>query len=255
MNCIYCNCHLNGSNKSQEHVIPQWIIKKLGIEKNQHEFVPISENLEEFEHRTPITNKLTHSICNTCNNGWLSHIDESCKNVLSKLITGTNVPPLDLKNNYEKICTLIYKIFLNLFATAPKSFKNKKLYAFHNFFIEKKPPSNVFLFLSNIRNNSPVSIHHADIWLSNGDETLIYKQPHGVKFKFFLQLGKVSFVMCSTGDISKTIIFDPKFLLPLVVSTPFITGNLGISHVPPEPFEDNIAHRILYNSIQMVELS
>ncbi|MDO7243144.1 hypothetical protein Q5M44_01170 [Acinetobacter pittii] len=251
MICIYCGCNIKGK-KSQEHVIPQWIIKRIGIQKYKHKFVLVSHKLNRVGERTPVTNTITHTVCSECNNGWLSDIDKSCTKALTELIDSANIYQENLNDELNKICTLIYKIFLNFFATGPESFKKDKLHIFNEFYKHKCPPYNVELYLSKIRSDAPIRINHADIWIHNNDN-YIYKDPLGIRFKFFLQLGKIAFVLCSSGDRAKTIVYDSKYLHPLVKNPPLLTTELGLDNTPPPEFEDNLENRILFNSLQIFE--
>ncbi|MDC4612135.1 hypothetical protein OHV63_08860 [Acinetobacter baumannii] len=257
MNCIYCNCCLNGSNRSREHVIPQWVIRKLGLEKYKHNFVPVSSDLIESSPRTPVTSTLTHIICNKCNNGWLSDIDESCIELLSSLIDGYPFYLDSDLNSITKLHTLLYKIFLNFFATSPSSFTNKKLDVYHKFYQQKHPPSNVDFYIANVISTDPIKIYSPDVWIGEripNQANNFFRQPFGVRFKFFLQLGKISFVLCSTGDKKKAIVFDPKYLNPVIKTEQSISQDLGL-HVPvPQHFDQTLGMSVLINSLQFIEI-
>ncbi|MCG6036622.1 hypothetical protein MER72_04395 [Acinetobacter baumannii] len=125
MKCIYCKNEISGKEKTNEHVIPQWVIKKLDIKKKQLSFTSISEKLEVFKPMTPIPHTFTHKVCASCNNGWLCDIDESCKDLLEVMIDGTEAKDFLNRESVEKLRILIYKIFLNFFATGPSTFKEK----------------------------------------------------------------------------------------------------------------------------------
>lgn len=253
MNCIYCNESMFGSQRTNEHIIPQWIIKKLKIQNYKHNFIPISKELIQFDPRMPVTQTLTHKVCSECNNGWLSTIDNSCVDILNALIDGDKLEYEKAHNlkSIEKLYIFIYKIFLNFFATGPKSFKENKLFIFNDFYKNKCPPNNVELYISKCRTSDPIFINHVDIWITD-PENYVYKDPFGLRFKFFLQLGDVAFVLCSAGDNAKFIMYDPNYLHPLVNKTFLISKNLGLDHAPPKQFKDNFVNRLLINSIQTI---
>ncbi len=257
MKCIYCHCELNGQNRSREHVIPQWIIRKLGLEKYKHNFVPVSSELIESPPRTPVTSALTHIICEKCNNGWLSTIDESCMELLCKCIDGDKIDDDIDFNEIKKLHTLLYKIFLNFFATSPSTFTDKKLDAYHKFYQQKHPPYNVEFYTANIISSDPIKIYSPDIWAGKfmpNEANNFYRQPFGIRFKFFLQLGKASFVLCSIGDEKKAVVFDPKYLNPIIKTAPIIEQDLGL-HIPvPPQFDQTLGVSVLINSLQFIEI-
>ncbi|NUG02965.1 hypothetical protein, partial [Acinetobacter oleivorans] len=163
MKCIYCTKEVNGNEKTNEHIIPQWIIKELDIKDYKLNFTPVSKSLIALKPRTPVTNTLTHKVCKKCNNGWLSDIDKSCIPLLKDLMVGKIPKDLMTTSNINKLYILLYKIFLNQFATSPETFKKEKEDAYIDFFKEKYPPKSVELFFSKVTNeNRKIIIAHLD---------------------------------------------------------------------------------------------
>jgi len=245
--------NISGNEKTNEHVIPQWIIKKLDVKKKKLSFTSISQEFKLFEPTNPIPHTLTHKVCNSCNSGWLSDIDKSCKEFLEIMIEGKSPGKHLNPENVEKLKILIYKIFLNFFATGPKSFKEKKLSFYHDFYKTKSTPENVFLFISLFRDAEKLSINHLDGWQKIHDNQEINFNISDFRFKFYLQLGEIAFVLCSTGDKNNIIVYDDRYLIPLSISRIHFIEKFDHSTPCPEPIPDARATRFLYNSIRMVK--
>ena len=251
MECIYCKTEISGKEKTNEHVIPQWVIKKLDIKKKQLSFTSISEKLEVFKPTTPIPHTFTHKVCASCNNGWLCNIDESCKDLLEVMIDGKD--PKDFLNRecVEKLRILIYKIFLNFFATGPSSFKEKKLNFYHDFFKTKKPPENVYLFVTPFLNDKIFSINHLDGWQELYENQIIDDDGSGFRFKFYLQLGESALVLCSSGDERNIIVYDERYLIPLYISRFSIPTNFEQTIPDFHPALNTEVNHFLYDSIRV----
>lgn len=254
MKCIYCRKEVNGNQKTNEHVIPQWIIKELNIKDYKLNFIPVSRDLIAFKPRTPVTSTLTHKVCRNCNNGWLSVIDKSCTSYLKELMSGNISKDLMTTSNINKLYTLLYKIFLNHFATCPEEFKNEKKDTYSLFHEEKYPPQTVQLFISKLINKERnITIAHLDHWFIEAKGDNKYSKSSGFRFKFYLQLGKVAFLLCNTGFKNKKITYDPRFLIPLKCDkniTPKIINKI----VPCESsVPDDFINHFLYNIVEIIE--
>lgn len=249
MKCIYCKKEVNGKEKTNEHVIPQWIIKKLDIKKKQLSFTSISEELEVFKPITPTPHTLTHKVCASCNNGWLSDIDDSCKQFLEVVIDGNEPGKLFNFDNIEKLRILIFKILLNYLATGPNTFKQKKLKFYHDFYKTRLPPENAYLFITNFRNDINFSINHLDGWQKLNENQNIGDDGSGFRFKVYLQLGEIAFVLCSPGDKRNIIIYDNRFLFP-ISNQLSLPRNFDQTTSCFEPIPDTRVNRFLFNSIR-----
>lgn len=253
MNCIYCDTLLTGQNKTNEHIIPQWMIRHLEIKHHRHNIQPVSKELIKFKPRYPVTHTFTYKICNTCNNGWLSQIDNSCKELLILLMDGNEEKAKEVADQIsaDNLHTLIYKIFLNYFATSPESFKKDKLKFYKSFFEERTAPKDTILFISNVCINQKVAIVHSDAWLFEYINQLDMNQNNNFRFKFYLQLGHVAFVLCSTGEENKSIIYDPLYISPFSLSGMVYTADLNMMTPCPDVIDDTFLNRFLFNIIRV----
>jgi hypothetical protein len=249
--CIYCGKEITGQSKTNEHVIPQWIIKYLESEKIPTGVVLVNNRKEIFPPRNSVAMTMTHKICNDCNNGWLSKIDNSCKEILTDFINANHFKKLTSKEyskeDIENLYILIYKIFLNFMATSP--FKIDKIPFYKAFFEKHLTPSDVVLFYSSISTSKPISIGHLDNWSLITDNSVLdwsTGSESGLRFKMFVQLGYSSFVLCCAGNSKGKIVYDDSFLIPIVdnFGSKVMKSNL---EPHPAPVDDNIVNRILWS--------
>lgn len=77
--CAFCDDRCG----SDEHIFARWISRLLG-----EDFVVRSEHGERPARTIPLT---TDRVCGSCNNNWLSVLENDCKSVLSGLILGADV--------------------------------------------------------------------------------------------------------------------------------------------------------------------
>lgn len=251
MNCIYCSMPIDGKNKSSEHVLPQWIINKLGIAKTPFSLKSVSRDFFEFSIITPVPNTFTHKICNSCNNGWLHKIDESCMELLNCFMEGTDPAQYLNLTNIEKLKTLLYKIFLNFFATGPKQFKERRINFYNSFYEKTSPPENTNLFILTPPTDKSFTITALDHWFSDFD-THKY-EGDGFRFKFYLQLGKIAFILCNSGSNNTRVLYDSNYLTPLSIHPSTLSADLGLNSPCHPSVQDNIINRILFNSLVITE--
>ncbi|MFV7442403.1 hypothetical protein ACNPMZ_00760 [Acinetobacter pittii] len=261
MNCIYCGIEISSYNKTNEHVIPQWIINKLGIKKQQLQFNFLPKNLDKVKITKPVPHTLTYKVCSSCNNGWLHDIDNLCKDFLTHFMDD-NLSYNDLnEKNITSLKILIYKIYLNFIATSIKNFSEDKTFLHRDFFIKKYFPENIDLYVTDLLSEELFCMSHLDHWKANIfsmyqlHNSLSYSPPErSLRFKFYLQLGKVAFILCSTGERNHKILYDYKYLIPISVSRNSQPSLFNYEE-PCEPLVTvNMANKILYNLIQ-VEIS
>src|SRR4051794_130046 len=83
--CLFCG----GTPVTREHLWPDWLRRKVQIA------IPFPHHIEEevdgtptrdisFEH--PPYDQQVRAVCATCNNGWMSHVEETAKPILEPLL-------------------------------------------------------------------------------------------------------------------------------------------------------------------------
>lgn len=87
--CVFCNKELTCKQKSVEHIIPQWLLKELDIEKSVIEPTHMSStDLSIVSQRVHTTDHLVSgNICSECNNGWMSKLEDENKKLLCDLMS------------------------------------------------------------------------------------------------------------------------------------------------------------------------
>lgn len=257
MKCIFCDCLINSSNRSREHVIPQWIIRKLNIEKKQLAFWGISPTTGISKTIKPTPNTFVHKICGTCNNGWLHDIDDSCIEVANWMMSYSKEKESLTtfnQNSIHQLYTFIYKIFLNYFATSPESYRKDKLILYKNFYENKYPFTGTEFFFCTKPADENFAINHSNNWMAlepsievlNGDDFPDFT----LGFKFYIQLGAVAFVLCNTGTENFATVYDPSMLIPLVVKSTSISQKMNYEIcIPPTP--NTPENLILFNSLRL----
>lgn len=87
--CIFCNGPL-GANRAKEHVVPDWLLQHLHIKEDEiFQAVATSSNSEIVEGRTIDMDSLVEGrVCDDCNNGWMSDLENEAKPLLMPLIDG-----------------------------------------------------------------------------------------------------------------------------------------------------------------------
>jgi hypothetical protein len=87
--CAFCDTPLTRENRSKEHVLPQWLIDFLLIRKEKIETTHFSSKGETLTTRKhTLENLLAGQICEVCNNGWMSELEQAAIPILKPLILG-----------------------------------------------------------------------------------------------------------------------------------------------------------------------
>lgn len=246
--CIYCNVVIDKTNRSNEHVLPKWLFKHLDARKVELGFLEVSSKQLTARRSRPSPNSLRYKICNKCNNEWLSQIDKSCIGLVKFLCDGeiNSVEGRYGEDDFIRLATFLYKIFLNFFATSSFDLKSKK-HLYENFKETKTHPKDVVLLNSPGISNTPLDIAHSDMWetdlVSYNHATVIKEHD---SFKFFIQMGDSAFILAKTPLKGKKIIVDNSYFVPIV----------GIEHCrhesiplnkPRPPIKDTIINRFLHS--------
>jgi len=92
--CWFCGAALVGpgaSRRAREHVFAQWLLRELGAQK--HSFsVSWNDTHEQnvLDQRTMVLDAFVAGrVCDRCNNGWMSRLEDAVRNDLTALADGT----------------------------------------------------------------------------------------------------------------------------------------------------------------------
>lgn len=103
--CIFCGQH---SKLTKEHFWPNWLRKHLPTDSSDSYFTeihstnslapPTLQNRKVFQ--GDVTTKKIRAVCGSCNNGWMSRLEERVKPLLMSLMNDT-APHLTTRQVYE----------------------------------------------------------------------------------------------------------------------------------------------------------
>ncbi|MHB8076919.1 hypothetical protein [Desulfosporosinus fructosivorans] len=112
--CVFCS----NTNLSNEHIFAQWLLKELGILEKDVTMTHASFVGIPFSNRKHPFSKLVNGlVCEKCNNGWMSQLEEECKHHIINLMN-LNEFKEELKfleEHHEKVAKWAFKnvILLN----------------------------------------------------------------------------------------------------------------------------------------------
>ncbi len=90
-NCIFCNTRLSKANRSKEHTIPRWIVRRLKCEDDrfidQTLTYPNEPNEVIAERVNSINNQILGNVCVSCNGGWMAILETEMIPILEALWT------------------------------------------------------------------------------------------------------------------------------------------------------------------------
>jgi hypothetical protein len=92
-NCAFCERVLTTKTRTREHVWPQWLQNRLGLEKGSFEGIHsgIPWGLVTVGTRTQSVGSLVLGrICTTCNNGWMSQLETEVAPLFERLWDNAN---------------------------------------------------------------------------------------------------------------------------------------------------------------------
>lgn len=91
--CIYCG----GKGLTHEHLYADWIRKYLSTPTDAHgieevETSPTGQETRRLNHRSgDLHSKRIRRVCKTCNNGWMSQLQEAAKPLLTPMLDGDTI--------------------------------------------------------------------------------------------------------------------------------------------------------------------
>ncbi len=200
--CFVCSSYMDEPTK--EHVIPQWILKKLDM-YNQRAKVP-NKSMIPFR-------QLTVPCCQKCNNEELSSIEENTKLVFTK-------PLKNLSNDDDN--TIFYWLLKIYLAFAVKSTqlakdrkeKNADTLLTINDVVQLK---SLFYLMSTIKNKTifknfkPYSLFSFDINLDNWERKIAF-QNNPTQHSIFFALDNRAFMCYFNDDMLIKYIYDEDYI-------------------------------------------
>jgi len=101
--CVFCETPLTRENRSKEHVIPQWLLDFLNVREEKIQpthFSNTGETLTTRQHT--LEGLVAGQICEICNSGWMSELEQVAIPILKPLILGASTV-VELNNTERQI--------------------------------------------------------------------------------------------------------------------------------------------------------
>lgn len=117
--CAFCG---KLGNRAREHVIPRWFSHQINQERRDR-FV-VEQDQPQREWKTKEVNIFASTICENCNSGWMSRIENEAKLPMSRMISGDKTLPCrdDLRNLSKWFTKTAFVADLNALDVAGKCF-------------------------------------------------------------------------------------------------------------------------------------
>lgn len=162
MRCIFCG---EDGQASVEHVIPRWTgpillrLPRTGISPGgklmTHRFTPgPEENSSAREWESDEPDLTTKAVCLGCNNGWLGRLETRLSSIAEPLLLGEQV---NLDSEAQRlVATWGYKTVLLLQMIRPRASRPIPRQRFQRFYLDRRPPTDVRIWLASTRGNNVV---------------------------------------------------------------------------------------------------
>jgi hypothetical protein len=145
--CIFCG---NKGDLSNEHIFPQWLLQEFNISKSKLHMVHNNFGVNLSERKLTFNNFVNGLVCKTCNNGWMSQLEDRVKTTLISLMNFELESIEMLKKNHKDIAKWAIKtaMVLNYGTNYRKIIPRRHLRLFYNGII----PATLFVNISFITN-------------------------------------------------------------------------------------------------------
>lgn len=192
--CLFCEVELTNSNKSNEHIIPQWLLDHLSIrefEIDPTHMTPKGSVVSKRSHT--LNNFLCGNVCQKCNGGWMSKLEVKAKPILIDLIEG-NKTVIEYEQ-IDRFTIAQWALKTSLTLNSGSNFlKNIPRHHFHELYSNKeKLPDNVTVLAQQHHNTEPFYWQQGAVWMINGTEITKVEEERFLNetYKVSLQLGKL----------------------------------------------------------------
>lgn len=193
--CAFCDTPLTRENRSKEHVLPQWLLDFLEIRDNKIQPTHFSTSGEMLTTRNhTLEGLLAGQICEICNTGWMSQLEQAAMPILIPLILG-NTTVIELNEKERQIVsrwTAKTALALNSSSNYLKNVPNSHYQ--HIRLITDCLPSKVSLFAQQHHGDRTFYWLQSSIWMLNGNTEKLNELGTELKnnsYKISFQFGKL----------------------------------------------------------------
>ena len=169
--CLFCEIELTSSNKSNEHIIPQWLLDYLSIREfviDPTHMTPKGNVVSQRSHT--LNNFLCGNVCQSCNGGWMSKLEVKAKPILIDLIDGSKTV---IDYEQKDRCTIAqWALKTSLTLNSGSNFlKNIPRLHFQELYSNnEKLPDHVTVLAQQHHNSEPFYWQQGAVWILNGTE-------------------------------------------------------------------------------------
>ena len=199
--CICCTRELSG-NKSREHVIPQWLLQEIGLEEETFYQKVIRKSDEQ------VVDKRQHAasafvlggVCTSCNNGWMSDLENRARPLLHSLIAGDRTV-VGLNESERKL--LSFWACKTAYAMSYAGLHKQPVPVDHFRHLDKHsvPITGVGVFAGDHTQSGIASIHQTQDWPHlhlDPNRGILIEKTKG--YKLGLQLKRLLLLVCFSPD-------------------------------------------------------
>ncbi|GLJ00973.1 hypothetical protein [Bacillus sp. YKCMOAS1] len=169
-NCLFCG----NSNLTREHIFAQWLLDELNIRKIKMGMQHTTFYGSTISRRPLTPNTLINGlICQECNNGWLSQIENKVKPILTAILKypNSNLSTF-LKEQHEllSIWSLKTAMILNHASNFHKIVPKRH---FKYIYKHRKIPENITVLMGFAENTAELDWVQSQVVMHIGDENII----------------------------------------------------------------------------------
>lgn len=193
LSCAFCQC--SDVKMTREHVLPKWL-SRAGSDAGQYSIKRGSKTI-----RTPLIEIVTKRVCEDCNTGWMSRIEDGAKSVLEPLLAYTT------RTITETDRWLIARWFTKTILTTQLAMTARSANGilhpqdYRNFYDRPQPFDNQLTLLSAYQGTLPPIIFEmaSPDDATNRGVRVLFNFHRLVLLAFFLDKGNVSYVHLPHG--------------------------------------------------------
>ena len=84
--CVFCGIELTKSNRSKEHIVPEWLQKARGLSDQTLSAGFGTASSLTIKRQMDLDSFLAGKVCENCNNGWMHDLEEATRSLLIRLL-------------------------------------------------------------------------------------------------------------------------------------------------------------------------
>lgn len=205
--CIYCK----REGLTREHVFPQWVLRLFesypdGRLTLYFNFADPNRDSITREWSAPRTEVVVRRVCSSCNNGWMSKLEETARPVVERLIVGI-ATSLD-EAGQAIAASWCAKTAMMLGLALPKQIIPHFYY--EQFFEEGEPSRNATIYLSSFLGETVTWFHVHHINLNQPSNPTIFARGYSSSFV----IGHLAVTMFA-HDFTERFILTPDHVVRL----------------------------------------